>query len=77
MIKLDKARLKELGAEGLMPELTFSPTYHGGVDSQLYQQWDGKEWKTISDWIPPYEDVVWDEIKKSAKAYREETQQKK
>lgn len=77
MVKLDKARLKELGAEGLIPELAFSPTYHGGVDPQIYQKWDGAKWTTVSEWIPPYEDVVWAEIKKAAKAYREETQQKK
>ncbi|MGI9382953.1 MAG: ABC transporter substrate-binding protein [Methyloligellaceae bacterium] len=76
MVKLDKARLKELGAAGLMPELAFSEKYHGGVDPQLYQQWDGKSWKTISDWIPPYEDVVWQEIKKSAAAYREQKKKK-
>jgi branched-chain amino acid transport system substrate-binding protein len=72
MIKLDKARLKELGAEGLMPELAFSAEYHGGVDSQLFQQWDGKKWRTITEWIPPYEDVVWTEIRKSAQAYRQQ-----
>lgn len=76
MIKLDKARLKELGAEGLMPELEFSKTYHGGIDPQLYQQWDGKKWTTISDWVPPYEDVVKAEIEKAAKAYREQTEKK-
>ncbi|MGD9867764.1 MAG: ABC transporter substrate-binding protein [Hyphomicrobiales bacterium] len=76
MINLDKARLKELGAEGLMPDLKFSETYHGGIDPQLYQQWDGKTWTTISDWVPPYEDVVKAEIEKAAKAYREQTEKK-
>jgi branched-chain amino acid transport system substrate-binding protein len=72
MIKLDKARLKELGAEELMPELAFSAEYHGGVDAQVFQQWDGKKWKTITEGIPPYEDVVWAEIRKSAQAYRQQ-----
>jgi branched-chain amino acid transport system substrate-binding protein len=76
MVKLDKARLKELGAEGLMPELAFSETYHGGVDPQLFQKWDGSKWSTVSGWIAPYEDVVWEEIKKAAKAFREETAKK-
>ncbi len=76
MLKLDKARLKALGAEGLMPELVLSKEYHGGVDPQLFQQGDGKQWKTISDWVPPYEDVVWAEIKKSAAAYREQKKKK-
>ncbi len=76
MIKLDNARLKELGATGFMPELVFSDTYHGGIDPQLYQKWDGKKWTTISGWIPPYEDVVWEEIKKSAAAYRKQKAKK-
>lgn len=75
-VKLDRARLKELGAEGLMPELIYSPTNHGGVEGQLFQQWDGKSWKTTSDWVPPYEDVVWAQIKASAAKYREETKAK-
>ncbi|MFD1331237.1 ABC transporter substrate-binding protein [Methylopila musalis] len=69
-LKLDKARLKELGAEGLASEIKLSADYHGGVDPQLFQQWDGKRWTTISGWIPPYEDVVWARIKRSAEEYR-------
>ena len=33
MIKLDAARLKELGASGMTPELVFSDKYHGGMDA--------------------------------------------
>ena len=69
-------RLTELGAKGLLPELVFSDTYHGGIDPQLYQKWDGKNWKTISDWIPPYEDLVKAEIKKAAAEYRKQTTKK-
>ena len=75
MIKLDQARLEELGAEGLLPELAFSETYHGGIDPQLFQRWDGTKWTTISDWIPPYEDVVRAEIERAAAEYREQTKQ--
>lgn len=75
MIKLDGKRLKELGAEGLLPELVFSATYHGGIEPQLFQRWDGKNWTTISDWIPPYEDVVRAEIKRAAAEYKKQTRQ--
>ncbi|SFO38866.1 amino acid/amide ABC transporter substrate-binding protein, HAAT family [Roseovarius lutimaris] len=75
MIKLDDARLAELGATGLLPPLAFSPTYHGGIDPQLFQQWDGEKWETISDWIPPYEDVVKSQIEKASAEYRAQTQQ--
>jgi len=73
MVKLDKIRLKELGAEGLIPELTFSAENHGGIDPQLFQTWDGKTWKTVSDWIQPYDDVVREEIKRSAAEFRKQT----
>jgi branched-chain amino acid transport system substrate-binding protein len=59
-----------------MPELVFSEEYHGGMDPQLFQKWDGKKWTTISGWIQPYEDIVKEEIKKSAAAYREEIKKK-
>ena len=75
MIKLDGKRLKELGAEGLLPELVFSATYHGGIEPQLFQRWDGKKWTTISGWVPPYEDVVRAEIKRAAAEYRKQTKQ--
>ncbi|MEP9375903.1 ABC transporter substrate-binding protein [Aquabacter sp. CN5-332] len=76
-VQLTKARLKELGAEGLVPEILLSADYHGGVDPQVFQRWDGKTWTTISGWIPPYEDVVWEQIKRSAEAYRAEVASKK
>jgi branched-chain amino acid transport system substrate-binding protein len=69
-IKLNKARLEALGATGLMPELNFSEEYHGGIDAQVFQKWDGQKWATISGWIPPYEDLVKDEIKKSVAEYQ-------
>lgn len=73
MVKLDDARLKELGAQGLMPQLVFSDRNHGGMDSQLFQKWDGATWTTISGWITPYEDIVQAKIEESAKAFREQT----
>lgn len=77
MVKLDDARLKELGATGLMPNLIFSAKNHGGMDAQLFQTWDGQKWTTISGWIPPYEDLVRAKIAESAKAFRDQTQAKK
>lgn len=72
MIRLDDKRLGEIGAKGLMPELVFSEKNHGGLDPQVFQTWDGKSWKKISDWIPPYEDLVMSKVKASAQAYREQ-----
>ena len=72
MIRLDDKRLAELGAKGMVPPLVFSKTNHGGMDAQVFQTWDGKQWKKISDWIPPYEDMVNAKVKASAAAYREQ-----
>jgi branched-chain amino acid transport system substrate-binding protein len=72
MIKLDDARLAQLGARGMMPPLVFSPKNHGGMDAQVFQTWDGATWKTISAWVPPDEPMVRAKIEESAKAYREQ-----
>ena len=72
MIRLDDKRLDEIGAKGMMPQLVFSAKNHGGMDAQIFQTWDGKQWKKISEWIPPYEDLVSAKVRASAQAYREQ-----
>ena len=72
MVKLDDARLTQLGAKGLVPPLVFSEKYHGGMDAQVFQRWDGAKWTTISGWIPPNEQMVRAKVEASAKAYREQ-----
>jgi branched-chain amino acid transport system substrate-binding protein len=41
-----------------------------------FQQWDGNRWVSISDWVPPYQEIVWDEINNSAAAYAKEKEKK-
>lgn len=72
MIKLDDARLTQLGAKGMVPPLVFSEKNHGGMDAQVFQTWDGAKWTTISGWIPPNEPMVRAKVEASAKAYREQ-----
>lgn len=72
-INLNAARIKELGATGMMPELVFSDKYHGGMDAQVFQKWDGKKWTKVSGEIKPYDDLVKAQIEESAKAFREQT----
>ena len=50
---LTPAYIKEMGAEGLIPPLTLSCRDHEGSGSVKFQQWDGKQWNTITDWIAP------------------------
>ncbi len=50
-LTLTAARLKELGAEGLLPPLTLSCRDHEGGGGVKFQQWDGTQWTVITDWI--------------------------
>ncbi len=49
-LNITEARIKEAGFEGMMKPLKLSCTDHQGADLARVQQWDGKEWKVISDW---------------------------
>ncbi|WP_260955887.1 ABC transporter substrate-binding protein [Pseudomonas citri] len=50
-LKLDDTRLKELGALGLVQPLQLSCSDHEGGGAVRFQQWDGTQWKLISDWV--------------------------
>jgi len=50
-IRLDDARLKELGALGLVQPLKLSCADHEGGGAVRFQQWTGSNWKVISDWV--------------------------
>jgi branched-chain amino acid transport system substrate-binding protein len=71
-LNITDERLKELGVPGLMPPLKTSPTDHEGSRKIRIQQWDGTKWVSISDWIPSYEEIVWEEVVKSARKYAKE-----
>ena len=51
-------RLEELGMKGLMRPLKVTCADHEGNGLALVQQWDGKKWNIVSDWIEPMRDVV-------------------
>jgi branched-chain amino acid transport system substrate-binding protein len=40
------------------------------------QQWDGKRWNKVSDWIAPIQDVVWPQITAAANKYAKENKVK-
>ena len=50
-LNLDDARLKQIGFLGLMQPLKLSCTDHEGGGSAKVQQWDGKKWNLITDWV--------------------------
>src|SRR5918992_4028114 len=71
-LDLTEARLQEIGAGGFMPPIKTAPDNHEGGGWVRFQQWDGHKWVSISDWVPPYKEIVWEEVKKSAAAYAKE-----
>ena len=70
--ELSAARLKELGLDGFAQPITLSCMDHEGNGPVMIQQWDGKNWKRISNWIKPMSDVVRPAIEASAAAYAKE-----
>src|SRR5262249_48156495 len=71
-LTITPAYLKELGAEGLIPPLTFSCRDHDGGGGVKFQQWDGKQWNAISDWIATDQALVRPLVEASAAKYAQE-----
>ncbi len=57
-LDLDKARLRELGFEGMMRPVKVFCADHEGARTARIQQWDGNAWKVISDWYTADETVT-------------------
>jgi len=71
-LNMDDARLKQLGATGLMQALKVSCLDHEGGGAVKFLQWDGKKWKVISDWIASDQSIVRPMIEQSAAQYAKE-----
>jgi len=57
-LNLTEQRLEQLGMKGMMRPLRVTCENHEGNGQALIQQWDGKKWTIVSDWIEPMRDVV-------------------
>ena len=71
-LNLDDARLKALGATGFMPPLKITCADHEGPGKVKFQQWDGAQWKVITDWVDSDRPLVRGMIEESAAAYAKE-----
>lgn len=71
-LNLDDARLKALGATGFMPPLKITCADHEGPGKVKFQQWDGSQWKVITDWVDSDRPLVRGMIEESAAAYAKE-----
>src|SRR5439155_25827699 len=71
-LTLTAASLKALGVEGLIPPLTLSCRDHEGGGGVKFQQWDGKQWTVITDWMAPDQGLVQPLVEASASKYAQE-----
>jgi len=71
-LDLTEARLKELGMEGFTRPVKVSCIDHETGGPIIIQQWDGKKWSMVSDWIPTMRDVVRPMVEEAAAAYAKE-----
>jgi branched-chain amino acid transport system substrate-binding protein len=65
-LNLTDKRLEELGMKGFTHALKVSCEDHEGSGPIRIQQWDGRKWTLVSDWVPPMRDVVRPKIEAAA-----------
>ncbi len=51
-------RLEELGMKGFTHPVKVTCEDHEGAGPVLFEQWDGKKWSIVSEWVPVMKDVV-------------------
>ena len=71
-LNITDARLKQLGAVGLMSALKVSCMDHEGGGAVKFMQWDGKKWNVVTDWIATDQSIVRPMIEASAAQYAKE-----
>lgn len=71
-LEITADRLEELGMMDFVSPLAVSCEDHETMGPVRIQQWNGKRWKFVSDWITPMRDVVRPMIEKAAAAYAKE-----
>jgi branched-chain amino acid transport system substrate-binding protein len=71
-LNIDEARLKELGALGLLQQIKLSCADHEGGGRIRFQQWDGEKWQVVTDWIAADRELLRPIIEESAAKYAKE-----
>jgi branched-chain amino acid transport system substrate-binding protein len=65
-LNLTEKRLEEIGMKGFTHPIKVTCEDHEGSGPVLIEQWDGKKWNIVSDWIQPMKDVVRPKIEAAA-----------
>jgi len=71
-LNITEERIDEIGAKGLLPAIKTTPADHEGGGWVRVQQWDGKEWVSVSGWISPLKDYVRKKVEASAETFAKE-----
>ncbi|MBN9536873.1 MAG: ABC transporter permease [Alphaproteobacteria bacterium 65-37] len=71
-LNLTAERIKQLGFEGMIGPLKVSCTDHEGTRLSRVHQWDGKQWKVISDWYTGDDTIIEPLVKATAAKYAAE-----
>ena len=65
-VNITDKRLEELGLKDYTHSVKVTCEDHEGNGPVLIQQWDGKKWNIVSEWIPPMREVVRPKIETEA-----------
>ena len=65
-LNLTDKRLDEMGMKGFTHAIKVSCEDHEGGGPVLIQQWDGRKWSVVSDWVPVMREVVRPKIEVAA-----------
>jgi branched-chain amino acid transport system substrate-binding protein len=71
-LNLTQEKLTKLGFKGFMQAHRITCEDHEGGGPVIFQQWDGKKWKLISDWYTPMYDIVRKLVMEEAAKYAKE-----
>jgi branched-chain amino acid transport system substrate-binding protein len=71
-LDLSAERIRELGFEGMLRPLKVSCSDHEGARVSRLHQWDGKQWKIISDWYTGDDSILLPLVRDTAATYAKE-----
>ena len=72
-LDITQARLDQLGmGNGFLTPVKITCEDHESMGPVRIQQWDGKKWSFVSDWLTPMRDVVRPLVEEAAAAYAKE-----
>lgn len=71
-LDLDQKRLDQLGFDSMIPTIKVSCADHEGSGLVRFQQWDGKRWKPVSEWMSGDKALVQKMVRESAAQYAKE-----